>query len=43
VRPRAWPDAELIVVDDSGHTGSETLRGHLRAALDRFAPVSPAG
>ncbi|MFC5944311.1 prolyl aminopeptidase [Micromonospora harpali] len=39
---RAWPDAELIVVDDSGHTGSETLRGHLRAALDRFAPVSPA-
>ncbi|MFI6163723.1 prolyl aminopeptidase [Micromonospora haikouensis] len=40
---RAWPDAELIVVDDSGHTGSDALRGHLRAALDRFAPVSPAG
>ncbi|RGC67734.1 Proline iminopeptidase [Micromonospora sp. MW-13] len=34
---RAWPDAELIVVADSGHTGSDALRGHLRAALDRFA------
>ncbi|MBB5826484.1 prolyl aminopeptidase [Micromonospora carbonacea] len=40
---RAWPDAELIVVDDSGHTGSDTMRRHLRAALDRFAPVSPTG
>jgi proline iminopeptidase len=34
---RAWPDAELIVVDDSGHTGSETMRLEVVRALDRFA------
>ncbi|WP_036371879.1 hypothetical protein [Micromonospora sp. ATCC 39149] len=38
----AWADAELIVVNDSGHTGSDALRGHLRAALDRLAPA-PTG
>jgi proline iminopeptidase len=34
---RAWPGAELIVVDDAGHTGSEATTRHLLAALDRFA------
>lgn len=34
---RAWPDAELIVVGDDGHLGGRTTRGHVRAALDRFA------
>ncbi|HEY0698796.1 MAG TPA: prolyl aminopeptidase, partial [Micromonospora sp.] len=34
---RAWPDAELIVVDDAGHLGSSTTQGHVLAALDRFA------
>jgi proline iminopeptidase len=34
---RAWPDAELVVVSDSGHTGSDTMRDRIRAALDRFA------
>lgn len=34
---RAWPDAELVVVDDSGHTGSDTMRAEIRAALDAFA------
>jgi proline iminopeptidase len=34
---RAWPDAELIVVEEAGHLGSDTTRGHVRAALDRFA------
>jgi proline iminopeptidase len=34
---RAWPDAERIVVDDSGHTGSETMRLEVVRALDRFA------
>lgn len=29
---RAWPDAELVVVDDSGHTGSTTMRDALHAA-----------
>jgi len=34
---RAWPDAELVVVDDSGHTGSDTARERTRSALDTFA------
>jgi proline iminopeptidase len=34
---RAWPGAELIVVDDAGHTGSAATTRHLLAALDRFA------
>jgi proline iminopeptidase len=34
---RAWPGAELVVVDDSGHTGSPTMIGAVLAALDRFA------
>ena len=34
---RAWPGAELTVVDDSGHTGSETMRTHIQAAVARFA------
>jgi proline iminopeptidase len=34
---RAWPGAELRIVEDSGHTGSETMRALLREALDRFA------
>ncbi|WP_433181395.1 prolyl aminopeptidase [Actinoallomurus sp. CA-150999] len=34
---RAWPDAELIVVEDAGHIGSETTRDHVLRALDRFA------
>jgi len=35
---RAWPDAELVVIDDSGHTGSETMTSEIRDALERFAP-----
>ena len=34
---RAWPDAELVVVPDSGHTGSDTLRERKLRALDAFA------
>lgn len=34
---RVWTDAELVVVDDSGHMGSPTMRAGMRAALDRFA------
>jgi proline iminopeptidase len=34
---KAWPDAELIVVEDSGHKGSGTMRDHILNALDRFA------
>ncbi len=34
---RAWPDAELVIIDDSGHTGSDALRKRIVAALDDFA------
>ncbi|WP_020673308.1 prolyl aminopeptidase [Amycolatopsis nigrescens] len=34
---RAWPDAELAIIDDSGHTGSDTMRHRIRDALDGFA------
>jgi proline iminopeptidase len=35
---RAWPDARLVVIDDSGHTGSETMNNEVLAAISRFAP-----
>jgi proline iminopeptidase len=31
---RAWPDARLVVVNDSGHTGSDTMRTEILGALD---------
>jgi proline iminopeptidase len=34
---RAWPDAQLQIVDDAGHTGSDTMRQAVYHALDRFA------
>jgi proline iminopeptidase len=34
---RVWPDAQLHVIADSGHTGSETMRNAIRDALERFA------
>lgn len=34
---RAWPDTQLIVIADSGHTGSETMTNGIRETLDRFA------
>lgn len=34
---RAWADAELTVVEDSGHTGSDTTTETKRNALDTFA------
>ncbi|MEU6743407.1 prolyl aminopeptidase [Streptosporangium sandarakinum] len=34
---RAWPDARLVVVDDSGHTGSGTMNSEILLALDGFA------
>ena len=33
---QAWPDAELVVVEDAGHTGSDAMRQAVRAALARF-------
>ncbi len=31
---RAWPDARLVVIDDSGHTGSDAMRSEILDALD---------
>ncbi|AQW53508.1 alpha/beta fold hydrolase [Streptomyces violaceusniger] len=33
---KIWPDAELKVIDDSGHTGSPTMRGAVLEAIARF-------
>jgi proline iminopeptidase len=33
---RAWPEAELVVVGDSGHTGSDTMSAEIVLALGRF-------
>jgi proline iminopeptidase len=32
----AWPEAQLVVVGDSGHTGSDAMRHEILAATDRF-------
>jgi proline iminopeptidase len=34
---QAWPDAELVVFDDSGHTGTAAMTSRKRQALDAFA------
>ncbi|GGZ17512.1 prolyl aminopeptidase [Streptomyces nitrosporeus] len=34
---RAWPDAELTVIDGDGHLGGAATRRAVLAALDRFA------
>jgi proline iminopeptidase len=36
---QVWPDAQLVVVADSGHTGSDTMKAELLRATDRFAPT----
>lgn len=33
---QAWPAAELVVVEDSGHTGSPAMREAVTAAIARF-------
>jgi proline iminopeptidase len=34
---RAWPDAELVVIERSGHSGSQAMTARQVAALDQFA------
>jgi len=34
---RAWPDAELLLDNHSGHRGSDVKREWLVGALDKFA------
>ncbi|KJK44222.1 proline iminopeptidase [Lentzea aerocolonigenes] len=35
---QAWPDAELTLVDDSGHKGSPAFNEAIQAAIRRFSP-----
>jgi proline iminopeptidase len=35
---QAWPDAELALVDDSGHKGSPAFNEAIQAAIRRFSP-----
>jgi proline iminopeptidase len=37
---QAWPDARLVVIDDSGHTGSDTMKEEILRTLDRLAAVA---
>lgn len=41
---RAWPGAELIMIEDSGHTGSASMTDQMHAAADRLYQqiISPA-
>ena len=34
---RAWPHAELAIIDDSGHQASDAMNSRIRSALDSFA------
>jgi proline iminopeptidase len=34
---QAWPGSELVVIEDSGHTGSDTWRAMILETTDRFA------
>ena len=34
---RAWPNAELVVIPDSGHMGSDAYRTKILETTDRFA------
>ena len=33
---KAWPDAQLHIIEDSGHAGSEALRQTMLAAVEQF-------
>ncbi len=37
---QAWPDAELVVIEDSGHTGSPAMVAAIRDAIDTFNPAA---
>jgi proline iminopeptidase len=39
---QAWPDAELVIVEDSGHTGSPAMRTAITDAVAKFVPDTPA-
>jgi len=33
---KAWPGAELVMIEDAGHTGSETFVAEVRSGIDRL-------
>ena len=33
---KAWPGAELVIIEDAGHTGSETFATEVRSGIDRL-------
>jgi proline iminopeptidase len=35
---QVWPDAELRIIEDSGHTGSPAMVAAIAAAVERFSP-----
>ena len=37
---RAWPDAELVIIEDSGHTGSPAMKAAIAQAISTFAGPS---
>ena len=37
---QAWPDAQLVVVDDAGHTGSDAMTAATLTALEHFADAA---
>jgi pimeloyl-ACP methyl ester carboxylesterase len=37
---RAWPGTELVIIEDSGHTGSAAMTGAGDAAADRSGSAS---
>jgi proline iminopeptidase len=40
---RAWPGAELIVIDDSGHTGSAAMQEAEDSAGDKLLAMITSG
>jgi proline iminopeptidase len=37
---QAWPDAQLVVIDDAGHTGSDSMTVATLSSLERFAAAN---
>jgi proline iminopeptidase len=33
---KAWPDARLHIIEDSGHAGSDAMRDAVRTAIEMF-------
>jgi proline iminopeptidase len=36
---KAWPGSELVVIEDSGHTGSQAFNDAIKDAIDRLAAI----